>query len=104
MVIDYSLDDASYDRLMTGNKGCITTRHQLGEIGDTLMVRDRAFRIVDIWKSTHGFARGKLYRIEGMVSPVEYDVVMANLYGIVHEHHWFYTHFIAPVLHGETTE
>ncbi len=98
MVIHYEIDDVAYDRLITGNKASITTRKQIGEIGDTILIREYTYRIVDIWKSTHGFAREKMCRVEGMASSSEYDTAMAALHGKIYGHHWFYTHFIAPVI------
>ena len=49
MVIHYEIDDVAYDRLITGNKASITTRKQIGEIGDTILIREYTYRIVDIW-------------------------------------------------------
>lgn len=104
MVIQYEIDDTSYDRLMTGKKVSITTRKPIGNIGDTVLIRHSAFRIVDVWKSTYGFAREKLCRVEGANSKDDYDAVMAELHGKIHEHHWFYTHFIAPVFQEASAE
>jgi len=83
------------DLILNGKKICFSHQRQHAEPGDILNFNGVNLLIVDVWYATYGFAKMRLYKIEGFETQKEYQNYMENHLKYIKDHTVLYHHFFS---------
>ena len=86
------------DLILCGKKRCFSHRREQGKIGNVIDFNGLKLNIIEIWYGTYGFARMRLYRLEGFDNVSEYEKYMVDHMKQINNNDVLYHHFFSIVV------
>jgi len=92
------LDPLSTERSCNGNQICFLSKEQVGMVGSVFSLRLRGdlhhFKIIDIWVTPTDFARKFLWRMCGLSSLEELEIILKE---VKSKDNMLFAHIYSPV-------
>ena len=97
-VVEIPFSKVMVKAVLEGRKVCTSRSEVKGDLGDTFMIADKEYRIVDIQRHRLISVTSMLFRQEGTNSPEEFEELWKSLHrGHYNGSAFVQTHFFAAV-------